>query len=303
MMKKILWAVLALLLATPAFAQKLSNLPNGTTPTGTEFIPIVQGGVTVKVTPAQILAYIDAQTITWTNPQTYSQLMTLNNGLTVSAGGIAVNGGGESITSGNFSQTGSGNTLFNNTGYLFSSAVSETTNIGTSTTGVAIGSGSGTTPNISFFNSLSSANNRIWDIYADPTTLHGRAVNDAITTAQDWITVVRNGATISSVNFPNGTFEVAGRPVETYGVFSGNGSGCPLSGYDNSNISGCVRNSTGNYTVSTIVSTTVSFACTSNIVNANGFDQIVSAGTNTVNIQTSNTAGTATDFPFSLICK
>jgi hypothetical protein len=50
-----------------------------------------------------------------------------------------------------------------------------------------------------------------WDSYADSTTLHFRAVNDALNAANDWATVARSGTAITSVTFA--------------GTINGNGSG------------------------------------------------------------------------------
>lgn len=66
-MKRYLLGLALALVALPAFGQKISQLPAGNVPTGPELIPIVQNGVTVYVTPAQILQYIENSTLNLSN--------------------------------------------------------------------------------------------------------------------------------------------------------------------------------------------------------------------------------------------
>lgn len=89
--------------------------------------------------------------------------------------------------------------------HLFSGSLTAVT----ATSGISIGSSSGL-PDIQWTNSSGAANSKVWDLYADGTTLHGRVINDAHTGAQDWIQIVRNAVAITSVTFPQGTVGVAG---------------------------------------------------------------------------------------------
>lgn len=301
-MKKIFGAILALLLTGPVFGQAISHLPSGTTPTGTEFIPIVQGGVTVKVTPAQILSYIDAQTITWTNPQTYQQLMTLNGGLTVSAGNI-------SLTGGNLSFSGTGNATLSNSGYFFSSASVKGSLIGTSTGGVAIGVDNPNAGSVTWSYSSGSTDNKFWRCgtnFDGPLIFSCQEVNDAWSSAQSWIEVTRNGATTSIVNIPNGVFEVNSRPENTYGLLQNTGTACNIyPTYANSNLLSCTRNGTGSITVSFTNSFSTPAACVASPSGSSpAFVTVFNSTLINVQIYSFNSSGTQADVQYIyIICK
>jgi hypothetical protein len=57
-MKKLIILLIIFISAGAAQAQKISAMPSATTITGTEYIPIIQGGFNKKATPAVIKAYI-----------------------------------------------------------------------------------------------------------------------------------------------------------------------------------------------------------------------------------------------------
>jgi hypothetical protein len=62
-----------------------------------------------------------------------------------------------------------------------------------------------------------AANSRAWQQYVDATTLHARVVDDANSSAAEWLSVVRSAATIASLSFPNGTIGV-GYVAPSYGA-------------------------------------------------------------------------------------
>lgn len=59
-------------------------------------------------------------------------------------------------------------------------------------------------PYVGLRNQSATTDNKLWDAYADGTTLYNRVVNDANSVASTWQQVVRNGTAISSISFPNG---------------------------------------------------------------------------------------------------
>lgn len=75
------------------------------------------------------------------------------------------------------------------------------------TTGVSMGASAGF-PEYEWIISTGGTDNKVWDIYSDTTTLHGRVVNDARNGAADWLTVVRSGVSVSSVSLA--TLKVVG---------------------------------------------------------------------------------------------
>ena len=63
----------------------------------------------------------------------------------------------------------------------------------------------GGSPALLYQNTSAAANNKVWTGFETNTTqLFGRVLNDALSSAQNWITVTRSGATVSSVVFENG---------------------------------------------------------------------------------------------------
>lgn len=136
-MKKLSLVLLALLFSSVAWGQKISQLPNANTLTGSEYMPMVQAGTTVKSTPAQVLGYIDSQTITWSAAQTFQALATFSGGVSISsgatvAGGLTVSSGGLTVSSGNLA-VNSGNLSVSGTSTL-SGAVTASAGL-TATTG------------------------------------------------------------------------------------------------------------------------------------------------------------------------
>lgn len=72
-----------------------------------------------------------------------------------------------------------------------------------------------TEPSIGWNNTNAAADNKQWDMEIASLTLVGRVINDAGSVAANWITVTRSGATITSVNFPNGALQAGGVAVPT----------------------------------------------------------------------------------------
>jgi hypothetical protein len=351
-MKKLLLFAL-LFISLPVFGQKISNLPSAVTPTGGEFLPMVQSGQTVKVTPLQLLTYIAAQGITWSAAQqmnngltvlngltlssgnlgvtsgnltlssgtlTASGLVTAQNGLTVSSGNLSVAGtstltgavtasngltataGGVTVTAGNFSQSGTGNSLFSSTGYLFSSEEANPSVSGVANSGVSVGTDSGTTvgnPQQVFIDEGFASNERAFGCKMGALSSHDFAcftMTDAGGYGSTWVDVVRSGTTVSSVNFPSGTLESSGYPVLVFAEINVSGTSCSLNtNFDNLNYSSCTRNSAGNYTVT--FSVTFPNKPTCEITAAQGtFGVAQGASTSTtVVIEETNFSGTAAD--------
>jgi hypothetical protein len=104
--------------------------------------------------------------------------------------------------------TWNGTTLVDGVTSIFTGAITFNS---LATTGVTIGEVS-SLPDIAMLNVSATANYRAWENYADGTTLHFRAMNDAYSSSQDWLAVLRSGATITSLTFPNGGL-VAGSPT------------------------------------------------------------------------------------------
>lgn len=98
-MKRLIVLLVASLLPTLALGQEIGNYPNATTPLhGTERILADQTsgtypciGCTVNITPAQILAWVTAQTASWSGTQTFATIgattLTLTTPLAVTSGG------------------------------------------------------------------------------------------------------------------------------------------------------------------------------------------------------------------------
>lgn len=92
--------------------------------------------------------------------------------------------------------------LNNNTKFIIGSSVA----LGVGGAGIQV---RGSSPTFTLQNLSAAANNQIWTAFETNTTqLLGRVLNDALGSAQNWITVTRSGATVSRVAFPNGKFSV-----------------------------------------------------------------------------------------------
>lgn len=95
-------------------------------------------------------------------------------------------------------------------GLLYSTGVPST--FGSSTTAIGIATGSAV-PQLTFINSAAAANQKIWDTFADSSgILHFRAVNDAYSVGNDWLTVARSAGTATDITFAplNNLFITAG---------------------------------------------------------------------------------------------
>lgn len=344
-MKRLLGAVLALLLIPSlAFGQAISQLPSAVTPTGGEYLPMVQAGATVKVTPAQLLAYIAAQGITWSAAQQMDAGLTVLNGLTLSSGNLGVTSGNLTLSTGTLTLT-SGTSTFGGlvtaqNGLTVSSGATSL-QAATVANGLTVSSGGATVAGDSTFsgqlidtatgaapttssssfwvrggsalyyliNSAGGVDDKVWDFVADASNhLFFRVDSDNNATALPWLTVTRSGATVSSVNFPNGTVEIGGNPVSLYGLFSVSGSACTLSGSNLSfGISGCTRNGAGNYTVNFSFTLSSNPVCTVSPSFGGAFTGFVYTGTSsTSSIQIYETSASGTlgdDTSFNMICK
>lgn len=65
-------------------------------------------------------------------------------------------------------------------------------------------------PDLAFKETDAAADNKVWDILVNAAQIAFRIVNDALSTATEWLTVTRSGTTVSAVNFPNGSVHVGG---------------------------------------------------------------------------------------------
>ncbi len=72
---------------------------------------------------------------------------------------------------------------------------------------------SATTTGMQLNQTGAAADNRLWDQIATSAQLQHRAVNDAQSVANSYLTVTRSGASISAVNIPNGTLQYGGLEV------------------------------------------------------------------------------------------
>lgn len=82
---------------------------------------------------------------------------------------------------------------------------------GVTPSGVSIGVTSNL-PDIIMVSASAAANQRVWETYADANTLHSRVMDNAYTTANDWIAVTRSTTTVTGVTFPGGGV-VSGTPT------------------------------------------------------------------------------------------
>jgi hypothetical protein len=341
-MKKLLLFAL-LFVSLPAFGQKISNLPSAATPTGGEFLPMVQAGATVKVTPLQLLTYIAAQGITWSSAQQMDNGLTVLNGLTLSSGNLGVTSGSLTLSSGALSVAGTstltgavtasngltataggvtitaGGLTVNGGGASINSGVLAVTSADANFTGDSgmpvVTSGSGVTARggnaaeLIQWNSIAPTDNRAYDSFASGGgALAYRLLSDDGTNSTIWLQINRNGLTVSGINFPRGVFEVGGNPVETYGLISVSGTTCSLnSSVQNSNIASCTRTAAGDYTVSFITSFSSGVICTVSYSSAGVTAGVINTGTATttsIEVYEGNSSFTQADVgSFNLICK
>lgn len=112
------------------------------------------------------------------------------NTLNVGAGGIV--------------KDSSGNTTFGG-----SVLAKGTTAFSVATSGVLLGV-TGTFPEVTYINSMGGTNSKVWDTYADATSMVYRLVNDAGSASQPWLQVTRSGMTVTSSVFPQGSVEATG---------------------------------------------------------------------------------------------
>lgn len=102
-MKKYL-LILLLLLPAPAYAQRISDLPNATFLTGSEYVPLVQNGVTKKSTTSQfmlssvVIGISSGGTgLNYLGPA-YFALQSNSNGLALTYDVLHFQGGGTGLT-------------------------------------------------------------------------------------------------------------------------------------------------------------------------------------------------------------
>lgn len=72
----------------------------------------------------------------------------------------------------------------------------------------------GASPAYTFEESDGTSNNKLWDLFANAGQFRGRVLSDDGTSDSDWLMVIRSGATISSVSFPDGNVGI-GTPNPT----------------------------------------------------------------------------------------
>jgi len=107
------------------------------------------------------------------------------------------------------------------TSAIFSSTIQATQFSATATAG---GSGAGiiTQGGLTNYFASGATDQKYWDIFASTTQLSFRAVNDANSLANNYMTVARgSGYTISSVTFPNGTFNITNAATFSSSVTAG----------------------------------------------------------------------------------
>lgn len=184
------------------------------------------------------------------------------------------------------------------------------------TSQVEMGADSGGIAQLTWVDSAGAADAKIWDMYADSSSIfHARAVNDAVSSANDWMTVSRSGISINTVNFAgtlqnggvsvclsNGTHCPPAATVQIarwFGTCSG--TGCVTGA--SSGVSGLTRLGTGSYQVnfSPVFS---NGGCTASAFTG-GVGNVVSVtaanSSASVTVQLPST-GAAVDGGFSIIC-
>ena len=164
---------------------KISALTGASTPlAGTEVLPIVQGGATVKVAVSDLTA---GRAVSATE-------------LTASTGNLIVSTTGKGVTTGSSIPLGFG---VNNGTALMTLATNGSVGIGTTTPDASLQIYS-SYPVLSMEESDVAANNKKWWFEINGGVYQGRILNDAISAASTWIKVTRSGTTVSSIEFPSG---------------------------------------------------------------------------------------------------
>lgn len=175
---------------------KISALTGASTPlAGTEVLPIVQGGATVKVAVSDLTA---GRAVSATE-------------LTASTGNLIVSTTGKGVTTGSSIPLGFG---VNNGTALMTLATNGSVGIGTTTPDASLQIYS-SYPVLSMEESDVAANNKKWWFEINGGVYQGRILNDAISAASTWIKVTRSGTTVSSIEFPSGPVTMGNYGVGT----------------------------------------------------------------------------------------
>ena len=83
----------------------------------------------------------------------------------------------------------------------------------TALSGIRAGNAPGGLPAVQWANASGGANSKLWDMYASPTQLIGRVIDDAFSLDAEWLRVLRSAATVHSVTIPVGFgLGVGGQP-------------------------------------------------------------------------------------------
>lgn len=179
-------AIVAVLANPAAFAQvKISALPDATALAGTEQTPVVQSGVTAKMTPAQINTYIRSLAGTWTGNQSVTG--------TLSSTGLLTAGASAAVTG-----------TVGATGQMQSTFVSTAT--------VPNFQAFSTDPQIELRDSNSAANTQRWNFNTGATTLNLRACNDIGTSCTSVFQAGRLNEVVNALTFGDTT----GNPVISF---------------------------------------------------------------------------------------
>ncbi|MDP3986099.1 MAG: hypothetical protein Q8P77_01545, partial [Candidatus Veblenbacteria bacterium] len=190
----------------------VSNGAGGTTVTGvgTQFLNTFKIGDTIT---------INAETVAISAIASDTSMTTA--AITGANSGVAYTlvGGDRFVVKGNgnvgIGTTGPGDKL-HVVGNILMSDLTTATHLAAGGTGLQI---QGNSPTVLLDNTSAAANNGIWTGFeTNATQLFGRVLNDALSSAQNWITVTRSGATVSSVVFENGnvgigTIDLDGTPA------------------------------------------------------------------------------------------
>lgn len=182
------------------------------------------GGAYLPLTGGSLSGGLNFGSATVSSPQDLSRHLALwgtTYGFAVTGGTLNYNAGTHNIYS--------GTTLVSaiaNTGYTVSVATSLTSTLtvsGTSTftsqvtaNGVIrLNSATTSSPSFQIYIAGNGTDANIWDYYVQGNSLQFRAINDAYSAANAWMTVTRSGYAIAGVAFPQGTFSVTGASAFT----------------------------------------------------------------------------------------